>query len=308
MPSIFAHPPFVGRLDAKAAALKTATVSQLESIARVAPILIDASAAAAIESLLPPNCEYWVRLDESDSTADTAIRFLDAGASRVVTRNASACIGLVPLDSLLLEIDSETSTLLAEPDVLQAIAGVLVDLPASSPSSEAELQTQQQLLASFRQALGGKRSIDSKLLLFTLQPNSSIESAIALAKLDAKALPALPLSSLAPAATDAPSAAAASVAQLFTSTLKTDRTDGLFATLVTSDSGESLGLVYSSAASIAMSIQTGDATYYSRSRNSLWKKGETSGATQRVSRIRMDCDADALQFEVDQKQGTGFCQ
>ena len=46
--------------------------------------------------------------------------------------------------------------------------------------------------------------------------------------------------------------------------------------------------------------------YWSRSRRSLWRKGETSGAVQELLRVDLDCDRDALRFTVRQ-QGTGFC-
>jgi len=53
-------------------------------------------------------------------------------------------------------------------------------------------------------------------------------------------------------------------------------------------------------------IASGEAWYYSRSRKSLWKKGETSGHVQRVIELRVDCDQDALWLKVDQL-GAGAC-
>jgi phosphoribosyl-AMP cyclohydrolase / phosphoribosyl-ATP pyrophosphohydrolase len=47
------------------------------------------------------------------------------------------------------------------------------------------------------------------------------------------------------------------------------------------------------------SLTTGDATYFSRSRNRLWVKGETSGHTQRIVEVRLDCDGDTLLYSVD---------
>ena len=47
-------------------------------------------------------------------------------------------------------------------------------------------------------------------------------------------------------------------------------------------------------------LLTGNVTYWSRSRNQLWVKGESSGHTQRLISIRYDCDGDALLLEVDQ--------
>ena len=47
-------------------------------------------------------------------------------------------------------------------------------------------------------------------------------------------------------------------------------------------------------------IASGEAWYFSRSRNALWRKGETSGHTQRVVELRMDCDQDAIWIRVEQ--------
>lgn len=61
-----------------------------------------------------------------------------------------------------------------------------------------------------------------------------------------------------------------------------------------------LMLAYSSRESLAKAFETGLATYYSRSRKSLWTKGETSGNTQRLSKVKYDCDKDSLLFMVEQ--------
>ena len=65
-------------------------------------------------------------------------------------------------------------------------------------------------------------------------------------------------------------------------------------------SGEVLMLAYMNSVSLAQSIKTGSATYWSRSRNELWVKGATSGHTQRIRSITLDCDGDALLVKVDQ--------
>lgn len=57
--------------------------------------------------------------------------------------------------------------------------------------------------------------------------------------------------------------------------------------------------------SLAMTLESGMMTYWSRSRKKLWLKGETSGHTQRVVRWYVDCDKDVLLFEVEQT--TGAC-
>lgn len=64
--------------------------------------------------------------------------------------------------------------------------------------------------------------------------------------------------------------------------------------------GEVLMLAYMNRQSLAITIATGRATYWSRSRNELWEKGATSGHTQKVISIELDCDGDALLLKVDQ--------
>ena len=96
-----------------------------------------------------------------------------------------------------------------------------------------------------------------------------------------------------------------SLAGSIAATLKSDRPDGLWPTVVTSETGQALGLAYSNAESLDRSLETGDAHYWSRKRG-LWRKGATSGATQKVISVVADCDRDTLKFVV-QQQGVGFC-
>mmetsp|Transcript_15200 Transcript_15200/g.31864 ORF Transcript_15200/g.31864 Transcript_15200/m.31864 type:complete len:529 (+) Transcript_15200:69-1655(+) len=82
--------------------------------------------------------------------------------------------------------------------------------------------------------------------------------------------------------------------------IQTDREDGLFTTVVCSRGNEALGLVYSSKESVVAALQSGRGVYYSRSRSSLWRKGDTSGRHQTLHRLDLDCDGDALRFTVTQ--------
>ena len=63
---------------------------------------------------------------------------------------------------------------------------------------------------------------------------------------------------------------------------------------------EVLMLAYMNHQSLALTIETGRATYWSRSRNELWEKGLISGHTQKVLSISVDCDGDALLLKVEQ--------
>jgi phosphoribosyl-AMP cyclohydrolase len=62
-------------------------------------------------------------------------------------------------------------------------------------------------------------------------------------------------------------------------------------------------LAWMSRESLARTAESGEATYWSRSRKSLWKKGETSGHVQRVVEVRLDCDADAVLLRVHSQGG-----
>jgi phosphoribosyl-AMP cyclohydrolase len=64
--------------------------------------------------------------------------------------------------------------------------------------------------------------------------------------------------------------------------------------------GEVLMLAWMNAEALKLTLETGQATYWSRSRNKLWRKGEESGHTQRVVEARIDCDQDAVLLRVEQ--------
>jgi phosphoribosyl-AMP cyclohydrolase len=80
--------------------------------------------------------------------------------------------------------------------------------------------------------------------------------------------------------------------------------DGVL-TCVTTDaaSGDVLMVAHMNAEALAKTIATGQAWYFSRSRGALWRKGETSGHTQRVVEMRVDCDQDAVWIKVEQAGG-----
>ena len=87
---------------------------------------------------------------------------------------------------------------------------------------------------------------------------------------------------------------------------RSDRVDGLFSTVVVDEHGVALGLVYSSAQSVVCACSEQRGVYWSRSRGSLWRKGESSGAVQQLLAVALDCDGDAIRFTVRQ-EGVGFC-
>jgi phosphoribosyl-AMP cyclohydrolase len=97
-----------------------------------------------------------------------------------------------------------------------------------------------------------------------------------------------------------------------TSADTTDREEGLafqpkfdasgLVTCVVTDAatGDVLMVAHMNEEALRKTVATGEAWYFSRSRNALWKKGETSGHTQQVLEMRVDCDQDAIWIRVEQ--------
>ena len=80
--------------------------------------------------------------------------------------------------------------------------------------------------------------------------------------------------------------------------------DGLLPAIAQdADTGEVLMLAYMNAESFARTLATGEAHYYSRSRQRLWRKGEESSHTQQVRSVLVDCDGDTILLKVTQQGG-----
>ena len=80
--------------------------------------------------------------------------------------------------------------------------------------------------------------------------------------------------------------------------------DGLIPAIATdAETGTVLMVAYMNDEALRLSIETGDAHYYSRSRRKIWRKGETSGKTQSIIEMRTDCDQDTIWITVEQKGG-----
>jgi len=83
--------------------------------------------------------------------------------------------------------------------------------------------------------------------------------------------------------------------------IKPDFKDGLLPAIVQdAKTLEVLMFAYMDEEALALTLKTGLAHYYSRSRRKLWKKGEESGHVQRVKEVRIDCDTDCLLLLVEQ--------
>ena len=90
-------------------------------------------------------------------------------------------------------------------------------------------------------------------------------------------------------------------ARNITATLDFEKQGGLVPVIAQDASTEQvLMLAYADREAVEMTLQTGLAHYHSRSRDELWLKGGTSGHTQRIIEIRIDCDNDTLLYRVEQ--------
>jgi len=101
----------------------------------------------------------------------------------------------------------------------------------------------------------------------------------------------------------APPGAAADLEEGTAFTPKFDA-EGLVTCVATdAKSGDVLMVAHMNAEALAKTIASGEAWYFSRSRRALWRKGETSGHTQRVVEMRVDCDQDTVWIKVEQAGG-----
>ena len=103
---------------------------------------------------------------------------------------------------------------------------------------------------------------------------------------------------------------AASTEDLERGTILAPRFDanGLVAAIAQhAETGEVLMLAWMNAEALRLTLDTGEAHYFSRSRNALWKKGETSGQVQTVVEVRVDCDQDAVLLKVRPQGDGGAC-
>ena len=80
--------------------------------------------------------------------------------------------------------------------------------------------------------------------------------------------------------------------------------DGLLPAIAQdAETGRVLMFAWMNRESLAMTVEKGEAVYYSRSRQKLWHKGEESGHTQKVKSLRLDCDNDVLLMAIEQTGG-----
>ena len=82
--------------------------------------------------------------------------------------------------------------------------------------------------------------------------------------------------------------------------MQIDWQKGLIPVVTQDENGEILMLAYMNEEAFKLSCESGYAHYFSRSKNRIWKKGESSGNTQKIKQIKLDCDNDAILLKVEQ--------
>ncbi|KAF7355382.1 Histidine biosynthesis trifunctional protein [Mycena sanguinolenta] len=256
----------------------------LETLARIGPVVFPSSRT----SPLPSSAHCFVLVEHTRAfVLDEAVSWLDNGVDKLIVPLAWAkeLIELISSERLLLLLDVGNISAVSD-KVRNGVSGVLLKTPAIDLD----------LIASISKFFTG--SAIHVLSSSSVPPTNALIRGL----LGIGATPVVPVSQLTLSAT---SSSKINVADAFLAPIVSDRQDGLFPTVVSTETGHSLGLVYSSAESVKESILTGKGVYQSR-KHGLWRKGETSGATQDVVSIRLDCDSDSLEFRVVQ-HGAGFC-
>lgn len=231
---------------------------------------------------------------------ETARRWLDAGATKVILGTAARpeILRELPRDRVIVALDAVDREVVVDGWRTATGTGVLERMRELRELAGGFLVTTVEREGrmegpdfDFAEALASERG-DCALTMA-----GGVRSAEDIARLDALGLDVQVGMAL---YTDA-----ISLAEGFLAPLRARTGEGPWPTVVCDASGRALGLVYSDDESVTHALETGRGVYHSR-RRGLWVKGETSGQTQTLIGIDLDCDRDALRFTVNQ-EGSGFC-
>ncbi len=233
---------------------------------------------------------------------DTAIRWLDAGAARVILGTAATpdVLSKLPRDRVIAALDAvhgevvvhgwRTRTGRSVTERLSELSPYVGGFLVTFVEREGRLQgIDLDAAARLREACGDGCSLTVAGGVTTIQEIAALDAM----GIDAQVGMAL--------YTDRMHLADAIVARLIT---RADET--LWPTVIVDELGVALGLAWSNVESLRRAVETRRGVYWSRSRGALWEKGTTSGDTQELLAIDLDCDRDCLRFTVRQ-HGRGFC-
>ncbi len=232
---------------------------------------------------------------------DTALEWLDAGAERIVIGTAASVdfCSQLPRDRVIAAVDAVKGKVVVEGwktktehgviDRIEELASVVGGFLLTQVEYEGGMSGwNEDLVAEAVKAAGGVR----------ITAAGGITSAEDVGRLDQLGADAQVGMALYTNRMSLGAAVGAPLAKAI---------DGrLWPTVVCDEEGRALGLVWSTRESLEAAVAERRGIYWSRSRDSLWIKGETSGSTQELIRVELDCDRDALRFVVRQA-GSGFC-
>ena len=268
----------------------------------VAVIDIDAARGEGTnEAIIRDLCRRApIRVGGGIRDAQTALEWLDAGASKVIIGTAATpeLLSQLPADRVIVALDSRDGRVVTHgwrtntPDSVLTRIAELKDLVGGFLVTFVELEGR----------MGGTdldRALDVVLAAgetrVTIAGGITTTDEIAeIDRLGADAQVGMAIYS-----------GELSLADAIAAPLTSERPDGLWPTVVVDESGVALGLTWSSRESLDQAVEQQRGIYQSRKRG-LWEKGATSGATQDLLGIAVDCDRDALRFTVRQR-GSGFC-
>lgn len=244
---------------------------------------------------------YPIRIGGGIRSVDSARAWLDAGARRVILGTAAnrEILAQLPRERVIAALDARDDQIVVEGWQKGTGAGVLARIAKLRDLVGGFLVT----FVELEGRMGGTDLVRAEAIVkaagaakVTIAGGVTTSAEIAaLDKLGADAQVGMAIYT-----------GALDPADALAAVLTTDRPDTLWPTVVCDEAGVALGLVYSSPESLRAAVAERRGIYFSRSRGALWRKGESSGDTQELLRIDIDCDRDALRFTVRQS-GRGFC-
>lgn len=277
-------------------------LAKLSLAGEVAVIDIDAARGeGSNRDLIRDLCRQApVRVGGGIRDAETALDWLDAGASKVIIATAATPEVLTPLPSarVIVALDSRNNRVVthgwrqaSDESVIDRIAelkdicgGFLVTFVELEGGMEGtDLERARSIVGAARgkpvTIAGGITTTDEISELDRMGADAQVGMALYSGKL--------------------------SLSEAIAATLTTERADGLWPTVIVDERGTALGLAWSSIESLTQAVDLRKGIYLSRNRG-LWEKGATSGSTQELLKVDVDCDRDTLRFTVRQ-HGEGFC-
>jgi phosphoribosyl-ATP pyrophosphohydrolase/phosphoribosyl-AMP cyclohydrolase len=241
-----------------------------------------------------------VRVGGGIRDVDTAMKWLDAGACKVIlgTRAVPEILSKLPRDRVIAAVDAKDGQVVVEGWTKPSGAALLEKVRELTPYVGG-------FLVTFVETEGTLAGLDVERARPLIEAAGGKSLTVAGGIKNAAEVGALDRIGVDAQVGMALYKGLLSLGGCMAESLTSDRPDGLWPTVVVDESGVALGLCYSNRQSLENAIEEQRGVYWSRTRG-LWRKGESSGATQRLLRVDMDCDRDALRFTVRQ-EGVGFC-